>query len=132
MSSLRERCANSKIFLVFILPHLDWIQRFTLYIFIFSLKIRTRKNSEFGHFHAVDDRSRVEMKRDSSLLQTKISSNIELIERKLGKACLPIISMDCLLHLGSLPGLLPLSDVHNHVLKLILKRCWFKLQLNIT
>ena len=72
------------------------------------------------------------MKSFSLIPQTKMFSNIELIDAKLGNAFPLVISMDCLVHFGSLPGHVPLSYVHNHVLKLILKRCWFKLQLNIT
>ena len=41
--TLREKCPNMKFFLVSIFSHLDWIR-----------KIRTRKNSVFGHFSRSD------------------------------------------------------------------------------
>ena len=44
---LREKCPNIEFFLVRIFQHSDWIRRDTTY---FSGKIRTRKNSVFGHF----------------------------------------------------------------------------------
>ena len=45
--SLREKCPNTKLFLVRIFLYLDWIWRFLL-------KIRTRNNSVFGYFSRSD------------------------------------------------------------------------------
>ena len=45
--SLREKCPNTEYFLVRIFPYSDWIQSE-------CRKIRTRKNSVFGHFSRSD------------------------------------------------------------------------------
>ena len=47
LSTLRENCPNTKLFLVRILPHSDWV---SLRIQSECGKIRTRKNFVFGHF----------------------------------------------------------------------------------
>ena len=47
LSTLRESCPNTKLFLVRILPHSDWV---SLRIQSECGKIRTRKNFVFGHF----------------------------------------------------------------------------------
>ena len=50
-SSLCEMCPNTELFLVRIFPHSDWIWRdVSLRIQSECGKIRTRKNSVFGHF----------------------------------------------------------------------------------
>ena len=46
-SALREKCWNTKFFLVRIFPHSDWMRRDTLSE---CGKRQTRKNSVFGHF----------------------------------------------------------------------------------
>ena len=51
--ALSEKCPNTEFFLVHIFPHSDWIQRDTdagKYGQSKCGKIRTRKNSVFGHF----------------------------------------------------------------------------------
>ena len=47
--TLREKCPNKEFFLVRIFPYSDWI-RVSLRIQSKCGKIRTRKNSVFGHF----------------------------------------------------------------------------------
>ena len=54
-NALRENCPNAEFFLVRIFLHLDWIRRFTIYYVNLCIqfeytKIRTRKDSVFGHF----------------------------------------------------------------------------------
>ena len=54
-SALREKWPNKRFFLVRIFRHLDWIRRgmeygASLHIHSECRKIRTRKNSVFGHF----------------------------------------------------------------------------------
>ena len=57
--ALREKCPNTRFFLLHIFPHLDWIWRDSDYLSVYRVslciqsefgKIRTRKNSVFGHF----------------------------------------------------------------------------------
>ena len=52
--TLHEKCPNTEFLMVRIFPYLDWIWRFTacvnLRIQSKYRKIRTRKNSVFGHF----------------------------------------------------------------------------------
>ena len=59
--TLREKCPNTKLFLVRIFPHSDWIRRDRVPLFIQSEcgKIRSRKNSVFGHFSRSDSFSHV-------------------------------------------------------------------------
>ena len=42
-STLREKCSNKELFLVRIFPHLDWIQRDTKYLSVFSPNARKYK-----------------------------------------------------------------------------------------
>ena len=44
LTPLHEKCSYSKFFLVWIFPHLDWIQ---------MRENAAKKNSEYGHFYAV-------------------------------------------------------------------------------
>ena len=54
--TLREKCPNTEFFLVCIFPHLDWIQRDTKYLSVFSPnagKCGPEKTSYLDNFHAV-------------------------------------------------------------------------------
>ena len=54
--SLREKCPNTELYLVRIFPHLDWIQRDTSYLSVFSPnagKIRIRITPHTDTFYAV-------------------------------------------------------------------------------
>ena len=55
-NTLREKKSKYGLFLVRIFPHLDWIQRYSVNLRIQPecRKIRTRKNSVFGHFSRSD------------------------------------------------------------------------------
>ena len=53
---LREKCPNTKFFLVHIFPCLDWIRRYTLHLSVFNpnaRKYESEKNSEFFFFFSI-------------------------------------------------------------------------------
>ena len=66
-TSLRGKCPNTEFFLVRIFLYSDWIRRENLRIQAEYWKIRTRKNSVFGHFS-----------RSASVMKQLISFHITL------------------------------------------------------
>ena len=96
--TLREKCPNTEFSLVRIFPHSDWIRRYGISLRIQSEcgKLRTRKNSVFGHSpHSVSRLTRWQEKKIKSI--RRLSTCLRIVSHCVSNYEHPLKS-NCHLH----------------------------------